>query len=83
MSGQSGRCQPVMNARLFAALCETPLWRPLHTLIVSGRSWGDEIRRPFFYDADGLDALPGRAGFEAAEAELRRLSLVFKAKKRG
>lgn len=40
----SSRAQRAMNHPLFARLYETPLWRPLHTRLASGRRLEEEVR---------------------------------------
>jgi ubiquinone/menaquinone biosynthesis C-methylase UbiE len=37
--------QKIMNSRLFAVLYESPVWRPLHTLIGSGVSIKQEVKK--------------------------------------
>lgn len=39
--------QKLMNSRSFAFIYESPLWRPLHTYIGSGRTLAHEIRKVF------------------------------------
>lgn len=70
MSARPGRFQPILNARWFAAVYETPLWRPLHTRIVSGRSWSDEIRRSIALSRPEPGALVADLGCGTGRAAL-------------
>lgn len=50
--------QKVMNSRFFAAIYESPIWRPLHTRIGSGKSMEEELDEVLaLSDASGRGAV--------------------------
>jgi SAM-dependent methyltransferase len=66
--------QWLMNTRLFAAIYETPFWRPLHTRLGSGISMSDEVNEVMsFVEADrvacALDLACGTGHYARAMAQ--------------